>query len=112
MQLAKFIVLLGIGWLTTIPAIATYHCFGQDISIVVSGYGWNASYEGHVRSGQIYLGSNKVDAYQREAYIAWRNSNYIYQILLAANDEPYRVQVYAPNGRRIVNKSLNCSWQN
>jgi len=112
MQLIKFIILLGFGCLMATPAVATYHCFGNDISVVVSGDGWNASYEGHVRRGQIYLDSDKVDAYQQGNYIKWRNGRYIYQVLIDDNDEPYRVQVYAPNGSRIVNKSLSCSWQN
>ncbi len=104
-------IVLGSGCLLTVPAMADYHCFGNNLSVIVSGFGWDASYEGHAKAGKIYIGSNKVSDYQRGSHINWKNGGYRYKVLIYRDGEPYRVQVYKPNGKRIVNKKLSCRWQ-
>jgi hypothetical protein len=105
-------IVLASSSLLAVPAMAAYHCFGKNISVVIDNDGWASSYEGHTKSGQLYLGSNQVVSYSRGNHIKWNNGGYIYKVLLSSRSgKPYRVRVYKPNGRRIVNKKLSCRWQ-
>jgi hypothetical protein len=101
-------MILGAGSLFAAPAMADYNCFGKNIAVTIYGAGWNASYEGRARSGTIFL--SDVINYVPGSRIDWNNGGYTYRVLINSRGKPYRVRVYKPNGRRIVNKRLSCSW--
>jgi hypothetical protein len=99
-------IVLGSSSLLSAPVMADYHCTGKNISVSIYGSGWNASYEGRSRSGTIYL--HQVSDYRRGNRIEWENNRYIYRVRINRSGRPYRVQLYKPNGRRIINKHLSC----